>query len=310
MRASFGSLRRIFLPLLALAARPALAQNLLVNPGFDRDLGGWTAATTIFPDPSPFPGYVEASLGWTSSDAAESALSGGAALHARANTFSADDAVLTTATAPLTTTLLPSAAWVHGAGGAYWRTKLTLVNPGTTDGAVTLKFLPHDAAESPHEFTYLVRAGQTLTDVETNLEANFREGWGAILMTSSSSFVFLQSETSTFLPGGGGSVGQALVAMGPADFAGATPKTLAPIRENAAFRTNLVLANATEAPLVAHVALFDADGTPIGTRDVDLPPLGMTQLNRVAAALGALTLDLGRIAISTLTPSGLVAAYA
>jgi hypothetical protein len=222
----------------------------------------------------------------------------------------ADDAVLTAAITPLTTTLLPSAAWIHGAGGAYWETKLTLVNPGTADGAVTLKFLPHDAAASPQEFTYPVRAGQTLSGVETNLEANFRDGWGSILMTSSSSSIFLQSETSAFFPGGGGSVGQALGAFVPADFAGATPKTLAPIREDAAFRTNLVLANATEVALVAHVVLFAADGTPIGTRDVDLPPLGVTQLNRVAAILGAPTLDLGRISVSTLTPGGLVAAYA
>jgi len=423
MRLHCRSLRRVFISLIALVAGPALSQNLLVNPGFDRDLGGWTAATSTSPDLAP-PGYVEASVGWTSSDASTSALSGGAALHAKANTFSiasaaltqcapvsegmlisfgakfltsrqyatarpaatvtffssadcsgaasgsatasqpfvipyagpaetnsgglwlpltsqavtsagarsvlfqvgvsatgtsfyglsyvdavADDAVLTTAIAPLTTALLPSAAWVHGAGGAYWRTKLTLVNPGTADGAVTLKFLPHDAAASPYEFTYFVRAGRTLTDVETNLEANYEESFGAILMTSSSPSVFLQSETSTFLAGGG-TVGQALPALGPADFAGAAPKTLAPIRESAAFRTNLVLANATEAPLVAHVAVFDADGTLFGSRDVDLPPLGMTQINHVAAALGAATLDLGRISISTPTPGGLVAAYA
>lgn len=78
---------------LALAALPALSQNLLVNSGFDRDLAGWTAATTIFPSPSP--GYVEASLGWTLSDANASALSGGAALHAKADTFSEAKAALT-----------------------------------------------------------------------------------------------------------------------------------------------------------------------------------------------------------------------
>ena len=423
MRLRSRSLHGLLPSALALAAFPALSQNLLVNPGFDRDLGGWTAATSIHPDQSPLPGYVEASLGWTSSDAAASNLSGGVTLHARANTtttakaaltqcapvsegmlisfgakfltvrqymtaqaaatvsyfasadcsgavmgfataaslpiviglaernsgglwlpaasqsFSpagtrsvlfeisvnasgtmtyglsyvdavADDAVLTAAITPLMTTLLPSAAWIHGAGGAYWETNLTLVNPGTVDGAVTLKFLPHDAAASPQEFTYLVRAGQTLSGVETNLEANFRDGWGSILMTSSSSSVFLQSETSTFFPGGGGSVGQALGALAPADFAGATPKTLAPIRENAAFRTNLVLANATDAPITAHVELFGADGTLLGSKNVNLPPLGMTQLTRVAQALGVPTLDSGRITVSTPTPGGLVATYA
>jgi hypothetical protein len=48
----------------------------------------------------------------------------------------------------------------------------------------------------------------------------------------------------------------------------------------------------------------------LGSRDIDLPPLGMTQLTRVATLLGAATLDLGRIAVSTPTPNGQFAAYA
>jgi hypothetical protein len=133
--------------------------------------------------------------------------------------------------------------------------------------------------------------------------------YGAILVTSSSANVDVQSETSTPVPSGG-SVGQALPAFSPADYASATPKTLAPVRENALFRTNLVLANPTEIPVTAHVALFAADGTPLGARDVALPPLGMTQLSRVASLLGAAMLDIGRISVSTPTPGGFVAAYA
>lgn len=417
-------LRALFLPLLAflsLPAPPSLAQNLLVNPGFDRDLGGWTIATVISPNPSPLPGYVEATAAWSSSDAGGNALSGGVALHARADTMSfatttltqcapvsegmlvsfggkfltarqymtagagvmvtffssadcsgasfgsatagslpsvlgptetnsgglwlfaasqaiastgarsvlfeidaratgtmayglsyvdaiADDVFLTAATAPLTTTLLPSAAWIHGAGGAYWTTRFTLVNAGATDAAVSLRFLPHDGGAS-REFTYNVPAGWTLDVPEETWEINFRETFGAILVTSPSPSVFLQSETSTFVPAGG-TVGQALPAFGANDFAGSTPKMLAPIRENVSFRSNLVLANATSAPLTAHVALYASDGTLLGARDIDLPPLGMTQINRVASALGTTILDAGRLAISTPTPGGLVAAYA
>ena len=412
----------LVLSILAVAARPAFSQNLLVNPGFDRDLSGWTVVTTMYP--SPLPGYIEASAGWVSSDANGSAVSGGTTLHAKAGIYGsttaavtqciaitegmlvsfgarflttrqysiagpnvivnfflttdcsgaavgsartelpgpsptppteassggnwravasqtlatsgtrslridvavgaagehfwgpsyvdavADEAFLTAAPATLTTSLLPAAAWIHGATGSYWTTTFTLVNPGSTDAAVTLKWLGHDVdGRSGPEFTYVVRAGQTLSNVEANFQANFQETWGGILMTSSSPLVFLQSETSTNVPSGG-TVGQALPALGPVDFAGAAPRTLAPIKENASFRTNLVLANATEMPLVAHVALFAADGAPLGTRDVELPPLGATQINRVASALGSATLESGRIAVSTPTPGGLVAAYA
>ena len=223
----------------------------------------------------------------------------------------ADDAYLIASAASLTSSILPSAGWtLKGAGGATWTTGFWLVNPGTDDAAVTLKWLGHDHdGRTGPEFTYLVRAGRTLTDVVANFQANFYGDYGAILMTSSSPWVFLQSATYTGT-GGGGFVGQALPALGAADYATVTPKTVAPIRENAAFRTNLVLANPTEIPVTAHVALFAADGTPIGSQDVNLPPLGMTQINRVASALGAATLDAGRISVSTATPGGAVAAYA
>jgi hypothetical protein len=420
------SSQRVLLPLSALllsilAAPTALSQNLLVNPGFDRDLAGWTVATKITPDPSPSPGYVEASATWVTTDHGGSSALGGLAAHALAYWTSdstafvtqcvampegrivsfgasfltarqrlyaggearvtfyasadctgassgswaasslpsvidgkdhssngawlqasgvavaptgarsmlfgvgaratgymsyapawvdaiADDAFLIVNSGALTTTLLPSAGWVRGAGGANWRTTFALVNPGSAGAAVTLKWLGHDGdGRSGYSFTYSVPAGKIVD--AGDFEANYYGDYGAILMTSSSPSVFLQSETSTFVPGGG-TVGQALPALGAADFAGATPKALAPIRENASFRTNLVLANATEIPITVHVALFGADGATLGSRDVDLPPLGMTQISRVAAALGAATLDLGRISVSTSTPGGLVAAYA
>ncbi len=98
--------------------------------------------------------------------------------------------------------------------------------------------------------------------------------------------------------------------MGSLDLVGEQPATLAPIDENDAFRTNLVLANAGDLPVTARVALYAADGTPVGARDVALPPLGMTQLSRVGSALGAEDLHGGRLAVRALTPGGSVAVYA
>ncbi len=412
-RRAFG----LAIPLLALFSLPAHSQNLLFNPGFDRDLSGWTPrildGTSTQPNANTF-------VAWDSSDAAGSAASGGAGLRARALEWQgataavgqcapipspslvsfgarfltrrerlsdvtttatffasrdctgtsmssarapampssittgsnsgglwvsngtqalsppgahsiflevgakaewtwfygsgwldvvADDAFLTLTPTATTSSILPSAAWISG-NGAYWSTRMTLVNPGAADAAVTLKWLGHDMdGRGGAERAYLVRAGQTMELPEEEWEISHPQNYGAILVTSSSPSLFLQSETSTSVSGGG-TVGQALPAFGPADYAGATPKVFAPIRENESFRTNLVLANPTEIPVTAHVALFAADGTAIGSRDVDLPPLGMTQFNHVAAILGAATLDTGRISVSTSTPGGLVTAYA
>ena len=421
MRLPLRPPRRILPALLAFAATPALAQNLLLNPGFDRDLGGWTTSVKLS-NPRPPPDLTQASADWTANDASGNVASGGLALHAQAaigtsataaatqcvaaspgflatvgakilttrqymtasssaivsffltsdcsgtslgraskdslpfvvpetdsggrwllttvealvpsearsvlaeisaNAYGsmfygdceviavADDAFLTLKPATTTTWILPSAAWAHGAGGSFWMTTFTLCNPGSTDAVVALKWLGHDAdGRGGNVRTYLVRAGQTLVPEYEEWELGHEEGWGAILVTSSSSAVVVQSETQTYVRGGG-SVGQVVPALGPADFASATPKTLAPIREIAGFyRTNLVLANPTEMPLTAHVVLYAADGTQLGSRDIDLPPLGMTQINRVVSALGASALGAGRISVSTPTAGGLVATFA
>lgn len=412
-----SSLRGLLLSLVAFPAAPALSQNLLVNPGFDRDLARWTVRIVDGSSSAP---SATAFAEWVASDAAGSPGSGGAALHAKAvdipgataavgqcvsvrspslvsfgarflvlgqrlstitttvTFFStpdcsgakvstvtapplptsvqgigdsggkwlpvqsealvpasarsalvevsasgswtwsygdgfadvvADDAFFTVAPSQQTVSFLPSAAWISGAG-AYWSTHLTLVNSGATDAAVTLKWLGHDSdGRGGAERAYLVRAGQTMDLPVEEWEISHQQNYGAILVTSSSPSLLLQSETSTSLSSGG-TVGQALAAFGAADFASVTPKTLAPIRENPLFRTNLVLANPTEIPVTARIALFAPDGTPIGTRDVDLPPLGMTQINRVASAFGATSLDAGRISVSTPTSGGQVAAYA
>jgi len=409
----------LLLPLLALAATPAVAQNLLVNPGFNRDLGGWAVSTSISSTTLP-PDLLQASATWTASDASRSITSGGLALHAKAFTGSsssatatqcvaafpgtlarvgarilttrqlttssasvvmtffstadcsgaslartsapslpsvlpetssdglwlltttqalvspgshsvlaevsvqatgtfaygqseviavADDAFLTLAAAGTTTWILPSAAWVHGATGSYWTTQFTLSNPGTTDAAVTLKWLGHDTdGRGGHETAYVVRAGQTLVPDEGTWSANFPENWGAIFATSSSPALIMQSETSTPVPGGG-TVGESLPAVASANLIGSAARSIAPVRDDISFRTNLVLANAVEFPITVQVALFAADGAPAGSRDVPLPPLGATQINRVAAALGASGLEAGRLSLSTPTPGGLFAAY-
>jgi len=221
------------------------------------------------------------------------------------------DAAFLTQGDPAATWILPSSARVPGFSGSNWTTTLTLANGGAADAYVTVKFLGHDTdGRSGEEKPVIIPAG-VLVEYPDVLKSLFGRDldWGAILVTSSSMSVSVQSETSTPAVSRG-SVGQALPALGPPDYASATPKTLAPVRENAFFRTNLVLANPTEIPVTVHVALFAADGAPLGAQDVSLPPLGMTQLSGIAALLGAAPLDTGRIAVSTPTAGGLVAAYA
>ena len=88
-------------------------------------------------------------------------------------------------------------------------------------------------------------------------------------------------------------------------------RTVPAIREDAAYRTNLVLANATESPLAVDVSLVSAAGATLGARRFDLPPLGMTQVTRVVRELGvSVDVSGARLVLSTPTAGGAFAAYA
>ena len=136
------------------------------------------------------------------------------------------------------------------------------------------------------------------------------EGYGAVLVTSTSPSLALLAETST--GGEAGSFGQSLPLFGSGDLVlEGTSRNLAPIREDGAFRTNLILASASEAPCDIDLRLFAEGGSLLGSRRVPLPPLGMTQLSRVARQLGVATdLRSARLAVSVATPGCRVAATA
>jgi hypothetical protein len=211
------------------------------------------------------------------------------------------------------TWLLPTSARIPGVNGSLWTTDLTLSNAAATGALVTIKLLGHDVdGRNAEQRTLLVPPLQTVT-VKDILGSLFQRDvdYGALLVLASPGLAVL-AENTTPVGGacGSGGVGESLPAAGPSDLVGETPKALFPIRENAAYRTNLVLASASEVPTTVHMKLSAPDGTVVGESDIDLPPLGMKQVNRIAAVLGASALDGGRLEVSTATEGGLFAAYA
>lgn len=202
--------------------------------------------------------------------------------------------------------LVPSSARINGTNGSFWTTDLAIVNSDPQDE--TVYFLGKTLVIPASQLLYFQDVLGWANDVPGSGLPAYR-GYGPLDITSTSPGVSVQSQTSTPLQTGG-SVGESLPAASMDDLIGATPKNLAPIRESGSFRTNLVLVNATTAQLTVHVELFDANGTSLGLTDNPLLPLEMKQFNQVAGSFGIWNLDTGRIAVSTSTPGGLVAAYA
>jgi hypothetical protein len=180
-----------------------------------------------------------------------------------------------------TTWVLPSTAHLSGAGGAFWTSDVTIHNRGAAAASFTLKFLGNNAdGRSGPEKTFSISAFQTITNADVLASVfGVSSGWGAIQMLSTTDQLTMRSRT--FTPSaGGGSFGQAVPGIQDRNLLSdaTTPvAVLTGLREDASYRTNLVLANASQVSITLVVAATGSGGAAIGSKSYLLPPLGMTQ---------------------------------
>jgi hypothetical protein len=210
--------------------------------------------------------------------------------------------------------LLPSSAHASGANNAFYTTDLTVANTDSASATVTLKFLGHDqdGTTGPEVVeTIAANSAVTYTDVLGSL-FGISSGYGAILVSSNSMNLKVLSQTSTPPPNGIGTFGQSVPAMGAPDFVTlSSPGVLVGLRQDSAFRTNAVIANATAQPAHVVLTLTSAAGATLGTGSYDLLPYEMTQIGAVVTALGAPTGTANAaLRVSTTTPGARIATYA
>ena len=209
--------------------------------------------------------------------------------------------------------ILPSSARVSGQGGSFYTTDLTVANRGAADASVTLKFLGHDTdGRGGVQQVFSLGAGKTATypDVLGNA-FGLTSGYGAIRISSPSPSLNILGQTSTPGPNGG-TFGQSVPAVGSAELATTSAsRSIVAIREDGSFRTNLILANATEASLTVDAKLLSGAGVQLAAGSYSLPPLGMTQVTQVVRDLGiGANIQNAQLVLSTATAGGSFAAYA
>ncbi len=212
------------------------------------------------------------------------------------------------------TRILPSVARAAGAGGAFFTTDLAVANPSRRDATYTLRFLGHevDGRQGPVR-SFTIAAGETVTHRDVLLSVfGVESGYGALAIDSTSTALTAVSQTSTPGADGTASFGQSVPSTSPGELIpSGDARSILGVTEDARYRTNLVLANASDLAVEVDVALVDADGTPLGAGRFAVPPLGMRQLARVARELGV-TRDVtgARLVVSAPTPGARLAAYA
>ncbi len=213
----------------------------------------------------------------------------------------------------VSTWILPSSARAAGQGGTFFTTSLTIANLAPTDANFVLKFLGNNTdGRSGPERTFTLGAGMSVTYADVlGTVFGFSSNYGAIQIRSSTQMMSIVGQTST-PAGSGGSYGQSVPAVPLAEVIPAgQARSIIAIREDNAFRTNLILANATEGILQVNVSIFSESGAVLGSKQYLLPALGMTQVTRVVRDIGIAGNIVGaRISLSTFTTGGGFAAYA
>ena len=180
-----------------------------------------------------------------------------------------------------------AAAYAEGAEGAFFVTDAAINNKGTTDATVTFGWLPRGADNS--EFVtadpITLTAGHSM-QFENVLNALFGAeppAVGGLVMITDSADVIGMTRTYN-LPGAkvAGTFGQALPAV-PADqfIATGEKQRIIFMSENDDIRANVGCINARDNSLRINIELFDAEGTSLEIKTMDLGPWSNNQINRV-----------------------------
>jgi hypothetical protein len=206
---------------------------------------------------------------------------------------------------------LPAAAKSAGAQGSFFVTDLDIQNGDANPASYQLLWLPRGEDNSTPDatatFTLAAGAAVRYRDVLGVAFGFADDAVGALAILSDSSGLTMMSRTYN-APPAGGTFGQAIPGYRFDQLieAGERRRVLF-FTENGEFRSNLGLLNGTEAPIRIMWERFLPDGASLGTGQVDLPPWGNVQLNRVFA--DSQPVEAAYIEVWTTTTGGAFATY-
>ncbi len=201
-------------------------------------------------------------------------------------------------------------AIVHstGVGGAFFRTKMGVLNLGGSTATVTLTYFWNNG---PTTVTRTVAGGrlQAWDDLALTVFGLGQNTSGSVLVNSTQPLIVT---TRTYTSDATGTFGSFMPGVEVAD--GVAPGQtgiLSQLTGNTNFRTNIGVVNLSAATCQARVQLKSAGGTNIGSsRTLSLAAYKFTQINDVFASLGAGTQNDAYATVESLTSGCRVWAYA
>ncbi len=200
-----------------------------------------------------------------------------------------------------------------GSGGTQWRTTLWIHNPGSSPVNCQIQLLLRDQANpAPPLYNVTVQPGDTATWDDATWVLFGVEGYGALRVTASSDVVVnsrIYNQPGTSISD---TQGQFFSGV-PASFAIGQGETTDVLGVDQAadddFRFNFGLVETTGSSATVQVALYDGDGSLIGSKSYTLQGREATQVNISDLGVGSTPTVNGRLHVGVTAGSGRVIAF-
>ena len=203
---------------------------------------------------------------------------------------------------------LPAVGRAGGANGTFWRSDVTMFNPGFSTLSVSLRYLATGAdnrGAASRSLAIGPRQSVTLADVSSWLGVG--NGSGALqLIWNGGSGPVVSSRTYT-TANTGGTYGQSIDPIR----AGSRDSVVTGLRSDSSYRSNLGLVNTADQAIGVAVSILSSSGQTIGTTNITLQPKSAIQASVSAlfpalnvAALGSFTMQAHTDSAATLFAYG------
>jgi hypothetical protein len=182
---------------------------------------------------------------------------------------------------------IPAAAVAAGAQGAFFQTDVEINNTGTEDAQLSFQWLPRgeDNSEPVESEPVTLAAGQSLRyeNVLTEVFGLEPDSLGALKLVATTESVIGMSRTYNSPEGEtAGTFGQGLPAVRATEMIqGTEPQRIIFVSENDDSRANVGCVNGSSEPVTINIELFDAEGSLLETKTMDLGPYSNDQINRI-----------------------------
>jgi len=202
--------------------------------------------------------------------------------------------------------ILPAVGRVPGVGGTYWRSDVTIYNPGSSPLALGVRFLAAGSDDrNAASQSIFVGAGQTVVLADVLQRFNITTGNGALELSWSNGVSPIVT-SRTYTPATtGGTYGQSIDPIA----AFGSDMYVTGLRSDNSFRSNVGFVNDSDQPIAVSLTLFASSGTPVANGLITLAPRSQAQSALSSIFSDVAIATLGSVTVQAHSDSGAMFAY-